>query len=82
MRGVLLLTYQHLLVLADANALALHHLDILQSTQDLMLDLENDLGAELGALLDHEGFLLELLQGIGTRQVHHDIWTARRLDCQ
>lgn len=47
-----------------------------------MLDLENDFGAELGALLDYEGFLLELLQRIRTGQVHNDIWTARRLNRQ
>lgn len=53
---------QHLLVLADTNALSLHDLDVLQAAQDVMLDLESGLHAELGSLFDGERLRLQRLK--------------------
>ena len=45
-------TYQHLLVLRDADALALDGLDVVQAGEDLVLDLELRGHVELGTFLD------------------------------
>lgn len=55
-------TYQHLLILADTDTLPSHGLDVLQTAQNLMLDLEDDLDAESGSLLDRERLVLELFE--------------------
>lgn len=41
-----------------------------------MVDLEGDLDAELGALLDREGLVLEFLEGAGRGNIDHDIGAA------
>lgn len=51
-------THQHLLILANTNALPLNDLEILQTAEDLMLDLEYGLDAEIGPLLDRERLVL------------------------
>lgn len=64
---------QHLLVLVDLDALSLDHMHILESAEDLVLDAELCLHAELGALLDLEWLLLEVLERAGRRQVDGDV---------
>lgn len=63
-------THNHLLVSRHLHALALHHLDILQPAQHLVLDLEGGRHSELGALLDAEGLVLEGLFGARHRQIN------------
>ncbi|KAL3709429.1 hypothetical protein TMatcc_003219 [Talaromyces marneffei ATCC 18224] len=66
-------TYEHLLILGNCDTLALNHMDIFQSTQYITVHLKDDLGEELGSLLDCEWFVLESLKGVGTSQVEGDI---------
>lgn len=72
-------TYQHLLILADANTLPPHGLDVLQTAENLMLNLENDLDAESSTLLDREGLVLELFERTRGRQLNHDVVPAFHL---
>lgn len=78
-RGLAAGTYNHLLVLL-AEDLALHHLDVLQAREDLVLDLEGDLHAEGGAFLDCEWRLLERVHGSGIFQVDDDVGAALNLE--
>lgn len=50
-------THNHLLILANSNSLPLHDLHIVQSTQNLMLNLELRSHAELDSLLYSEWLL-------------------------
>lgn len=45
-------TYQHLLVLRDADALAFNDLDVVQAGEDIVLDLELSGHVELCTFLD------------------------------
>lgn len=54
------IAYNHLLILADRKALPLDDLDVMQATQDFVLDLELGRHGELGAFLNLEGLVLEL----------------------
>ena len=67
---------QHLFVLAHSNTLALHHLQVLETTQHLVVDLECCLDPEGGTLLDGEGLVLEVIHSPGGGQVDHDIGTV------
>ncbi len=58
-RHVPFTTYNHLLVLADSNTLPLHNLNILQTAQDFMLDLELGRHVELCPLFDLEWLILQ-----------------------
>lgn len=75
-------TYNHFLILANTNTLALDDLDVVQSRQNLVLDLELRRHAELGALLDFERLVLE--SGFRTLfgQVDGDGWAAFRVHGQ
>lgn len=64
--------YNHLRVLGDADALALDDLDVVEATQDLMLDLELGAHGKLGTLLDLEGLVLEGGLAAGLREVDGD----------
>lgn len=72
-------THQHLGVLGDLDALALDDLDVVQATENLMLDLELGAHGELGALLDLEGLVLEGALAAGAREVDGDGVAARRV---
>lgn len=65
-------THNHLRVLGDLDALPLNDLDIVQAAQNLMLDLERGRHGKLGALLDLEGLVLEVLLASGSGQVNGD----------
>jgi hypothetical protein len=58
------------------NAHSLHDLEILHARQNLVLDLELDLHAELGTLFNREGLGFESLQLARLAQVDNDIWTT------
>lgn len=73
MGGVGSIAAEHLLVLADTDTLALNGLDVLEATENIVVDLENDLDVELGTLLDGEGLVLEAVDGLGARQLDHDV---------
>jgi hypothetical protein len=67
--------YHHLLhLVADAHACDL--LQVLQTSQDLVLDLELCLHAECSTLLDNERLLLEGLKGARRLEVDDDVGTA------
>lgn len=67
---------QHLLILADTNTLALDHLQVLETTQHLMVDLEDNLDVELSTLLNGERLVLKTVDSSGGGQVDHDVGTA------
>lgn len=67
---------QHLLILANTDTLALDHLQVLETTQHLMVDLEDHLDVELGTLLDGEGLVLESVDGSRGGQIDDDVGTA------
>ncbi len=62
-------TYDHFTVLANPDSLALHDLDVLQTAEDLVLDLESGPHGELGSLLDLERVVLEGGLATGGREV-------------
>ncbi len=66
----------HLLVLANSDALSLDDLHILKTRQDLVLDLELGNHGELGSLLDLEWFILESGLGAWGGEVNSHWWTA------
>ena len=66
--------------LADADALALDLLQILEPAQHLVLHPELRLHAELGPLLDAEGFLFQLLHAARRGQVDDDVVAALDLE--
>lgn len=76
MGGVGRIAAEHFLVLADADTLALDDLDVLEATEHIMVDLEDNLDVELGTLLDGEGLVLEAVDGAGGGQVDHDVGTT------
>ena len=70
-----LVPYHHLLhLVADTHACDL--LQVLQASQDLVLDLELCLHAEGSTLLDDERLLLEGLKGARRLEVDDDVGTA------
>lgn len=73
-------THKHFFVLANSNTFPLDYLQVLQATQDLMLDFEYSLHPELGGFLDREGLVLETLQGAGGGEIDCDIRTAFHLE--
>lgn len=75
-------TYEHLLVLADPDSLALDHLQVLQPAQHLVMHLKNSFCAELGSFLDRERLVLQLIQGVRPGEVDGDVGSSRRFDGQ
>ena len=73
--------YHHLLQLV-ANPHAGNLLEVLETGQDLVLDLELGLHAETSTLLDGEGLLLELLERAGRAQVDDDVGAAFDLETE
>lgn len=74
--------YNHLRVLGDLDTLALDDLDVVQTTQYLMLDLELGAHGELGAFLDFKGLVLEALLASRRGQVNRDGVAAGRVEGQ
>jgi hypothetical protein len=74
--GVGSIAAEHFLVLANTDTLALDGLDILEATEHIVVDLENNLDVELGTLLDGEGLVLEAVHSTGGRQLDHDVGAA------
>ena len=74
-------THHHLLQLVAHGAPG-HLLEVLEAGEDLMLDLELDLHAELGTLLDDEGLALKLLDGAGGPEVDDDVGAAFDLETE
>ena len=71
--------YHHLLqLIADTHACDL--LEVLETCQNLVLDLELRLHAKLGTLLDGKGLLLELLKRTRSTQVDDDVVAAFYLE--
>lgn len=48
-------------------------MDIFQATQHIAVHLEDNLGEELGTLLDCEWFIFECFKSVGTSQVKGDV---------
>jgi hypothetical protein len=76
MSGVGSIAAEHFLVLANTDTLALDDLDVLEATEDIVVDLEDNLDVELGTLLDGEGLVLEAVHSTGGRQLDHDVGAA------
>lgn len=68
--------YNHLLILRDLDSFPLGNLQILQSTQHVVLHDEVGLHAELGAFLDGEGFRFQSFDGTRGGQINGDVGTA------
>lgn len=68
-------THNHLLHLILQRSPA-HDLHILQSTQNLMMDLKSRLHPECGAFLDGEGVVLEIFERAGLFEIDDDVWAA------
>jgi hypothetical protein len=66
-------TYQHFLVLAHPDALALDELYVFESTKHIMMDLELNLDPEGRSLLDGERLVLEGLDCTRRGDIDHDI---------
>jgi hypothetical protein len=75
------MTDHHLLHLV-AQTHARHLLEVLEPRQDLVLHLELRLHAELRALLDGEGLVLERLDGAGRLEVDDDVRAAFDLEAE
>ena len=69
-------THQHLLIFSDLDALSLNDLEVLETTQDFMLDLEVGLHAELGAFLDNEGLIFERFHAAWRSEVDDEVRAA------
>jgi len=65
-------TYNHLGILANPDTLALHNLDVVETAENLVLDLESSDHGELGTLLDLEGLILEGELAAGLGQIDSD----------
>jgi hypothetical protein len=76
------LTYNHLRVFGDANALSLNNLDIMQTAQNLVLHLERGAHRKFGTFLDGKGLVLERGFATGCREVDCDGWAAGRVHGQ
>lgn len=73
--------YHHLLhLVADTHACDL--LEVLQTGENLMLDLELRLHAERSTLLDDEGLLLESLKSTGGLEIDDDVGAALDLEAK
>jgi hypothetical protein len=71
----------HLLhLMADTHAL--DHLDVFQPSENLVLDLEDGLHAELGALLDSEGLVLERVDCAGGLEVNDNVRPSVHLEAE
>ena len=75
-------TYQHFAILANLDTLTLDDLDILQTTENLVLNLERDDHRELRALFDLEWLVLKCSLTARLREVDRDGVAARRLHGQ
>ena len=69
-------THNHLLILGDLDPFPFGNLQILQTTQHVVLHDEIGLHAELGALLDSEGFRFQSFDGTRSGQIDGDVGTA------
>jgi hypothetical protein len=65
-------TYKHFLLLLT-EPMALHNLEILQTRENLVLDLELDFHAVLGALLDGEWLRLKRLNRTRRAKINRDV---------
>lgn len=75
-------TNNHLLILCHSDPLPFRDLKILQSAKNVMLHNKVGLHAELCALFDSEGFLLQSFDGTGSSQIDRDVWTALDFECE
>ena len=82
MHGAEEATYQHLLVLRNTDALSSDDLDILETTEDLMLYLKLSAHGKLNSFLDLERVILEDFLGSGSGEVNGDRRAAWRIHCQ
>lgn len=80
--GVGSVTAQHLLILADPDTLTLDDLQVLETAQNFVVDLEGNLDVELGALLNLERLILEAVDRARGGQVDDNIFTAVDLQSQ
>jgi hypothetical protein len=69
-------TYKHLLILANPNTLALDNLEVLEAAQNIVVDLKGNLNTKVGALLDCEGLVLQLVERARGRDIDNNIWAA------
>ena len=73
-------TYQHLLILANPYALALDDLQVLETAQNIVLDLEDNLDPERRAFFDSEGLVFQRLKRTRGREIDHHILTSFHLE--
>jgi len=66
----------HLLVLADSNALAFDGLDVLETRENLVIDSKDDLHLVRGAFLDREWMFAEGFNRTGMCQINGDVGSA------
>lgn len=66
------LSYNHLGILGHADALALDDLNVVQATEDLVLNFEFSAHGELGALLDLEWLVFEAIFASRSGQIDGD----------
>lgn len=76
------ITSQHLLILANPDTLSLHDLQVLQTAQNLMVDLEGNLDTECGAFLDGEGLVFQSFEGTGGGEIDDDVRTVFHLESE
>jgi hypothetical protein len=74
-------SYHHLLhLLAQRSTRDL--LEVLETGQNLVLNLELYFHAVLGTLLDHEWLRLELVDSAGGSEVNDHVWASVDFDCE
>ena len=69
-------THNHFFVLADPNSFPFHHLQVFQTAQDVMLNIEVGLHAELSAFLDCERFRLQSFNGARCIKIDGNVFTS------
>jgi hypothetical protein len=74
--GVRWIASNHLLVLANSDALALESLNVFQTRQDFMLDDERGLHLVSAAFLDGEWLVFETLDGTWGGKIYGNVWPA------
>ena len=75
-------TYQHLFILPDSDTFPFDDLQVLQTAQHVMLDLEIGFHAELGAFFDDERLALEGFYAAWRGQVDDHVRTAFHLESE
>ena len=68
--------HNHLFVLSNPDSFPFHHLQVFQTAQDVMLNLEIGLHAEWGAFFDGEWLRLQSFNGAWCSKIDGDVLTS------